>query len=111
MPSQNNVENLLDIDFDGSAPASTQKENPPISSGPEGQNGASKQTIAPSAVSNQPANNLDDLMDVFGTNTAGQDNFVANHMADSLADLNVGSTQSNLQVESKKDKDNIMDLI
>ena len=110
MPSQNNVENLLDIDFDGSAPASLQKENPALYLGLESQHGASEQTIAPSAVSNQPANNLDDLMDVFGNDTAGQDNLSTNHMTNALADLNVGPSQPNLHVESKKNKDDIIDL-
>lgn len=110
MPSQNNVENLLDIDFDGSAPASMQKENHPIPSALDIQNNESKQPIAPSAAPNQSANNLDDLMDVFGTNTTGQDNFATNNVVNALADLNVGPVQPNLQVENRKNKDNIMDL-
>lgn len=110
MPSQNNVENLLDIDFDGSAPASLQKENPPIPSALDTQNDGSQQTIAPSAAPNQSANNLDDLMDVFGTNTTGQNNLASNNLENALADLNVGSVQPDSQVEKRKNKDNIMDL-
>ncbi|KAK2759823.1 beta-adaptin [Arachnomyces sp. PD_36] len=69
--TQNNVENLLDIDFDGTAPASSQKEPPSGMSGLEGLAGtpvrvASPSKMTPSAAPPPTNNNLDDLMGVFG---------------------------------------------
>ena len=110
MPSQNNVENLLDIDFDGSAPASLQKENHPIPSGTEGLNGTPEQSNLSSASINQSANNLDDLMGVFGHDTVGPDQPGTNNMANTLADLSLEPAEPNLQADSRKNKDDIMDL-
>lgn len=63
--AQNNVENLLDIDFDGSAPASTAEKPSNGLSGLEGLAGTPQRVASPS---NQPssANNMDDLLGVFG---------------------------------------------
>ncbi|KAI1920378.1 beta-adaptin [Ophidiomyces ophidiicola] len=67
-PIQNNVENLLDIDFDGTAPASAQKEPPSGMSGLEGLAGTPMRVASPSTgVSAQPSSNLEDLMGVFGS--------------------------------------------
>ncbi|KAI2007806.1 beta-adaptin [Ophidiomyces ophidiicola] len=67
-PIQSNVENLLDIDFDGTAPASAQKEPPSGMSGLEGLAGTPMRVASPSAgVSAQPSSNLEDLMGVFGS--------------------------------------------
>lgn len=65
--AQSNVENLLDIDFDGTAPASAQKEPTPGMSGLEGLAGTPVRVESP--VVGAPAtgsNNLDDLLGVFG---------------------------------------------
>lgn len=62
-PSQNNVENLLDIDFDGAAPASAQKEPASGSTGLEGLAGTPQRVASPADVSK---NNMDDLAGVFG---------------------------------------------
>lgn len=61
-PSQANNENLLDIDFDGAAPASAPK--PPISglSGLEGLAGTPQRIASPNATDTSESNNLDDLM-------------------------------------------------
>lgn len=68
--AQNNVENLLDIDFDGTAPASAQKEPPSGMSGLEGLAGTPVRVESPSTVGGTapPAtsNNLDDLLGIFG---------------------------------------------
>ncbi|KAF2808077.1 Adaptor protein complex beta subunit [Mytilinidion resinicola] len=61
-----NAENLLDFDFDGSAPASMQTKPPPGSSGLEGLAGTPQRVASPA--SNAPANNMDDLMGLFGDN-------------------------------------------
>lgn len=68
--TQNNVENLLDIDFDGTAPASSQKEPTSGLSGLEGLAGTPVRVASPSkmtpAATGSSNNNLDDLMGVFG---------------------------------------------
>ena len=66
-PSQANAENLLDIDFDGAAPASAQKSPSADMSGLEGLAGTPQRMASP-AVANGPSlppaggQNLDDLM-------------------------------------------------
>ena len=66
-PPQSNMENLLDIDFDGAAPASAQKSPSAGMSGLEGLAGTPQRVASP-AVQNgahppPPANNnMDDLM-------------------------------------------------
>lgn len=61
-PSQANNENLLDIDFDGAAPASAAKS--PISglSGLEGLSGTPQRIASPNAIDTSASTNLDDLM-------------------------------------------------
>jgi AP-1 complex subunit beta-1 len=62
-----NMENLLDIDFDGSAPASMQK--PPIQgeSGLEGLAGTPQRVASPASnAPAQPQSNMDDLLGLFG---------------------------------------------
>ena len=65
-PTQSNIENLLDIDFDGAAPASAQKEPPTGMSGLEGLAGTPQRVASPSVnngiYSSSIGNNLDDLM-------------------------------------------------
>lgn len=71
-PSQNNAENLLDIDFDGAAPASIQKEPQTGFSGLEGLAGTPQRTASPAVNDGIPAasapNDMDDLMGAFGDN-------------------------------------------
>ncbi|RYN77445.1 AP-1 complex subunit beta-1 [Alternaria alternata] len=67
-----NVENLLDIDFDGSAPASMQKQPTHGSSGLEGLAGTPQRVASPAV--NAPAqqqSNMDDLLDLFGDGGGG----------------------------------------
>ncbi|KAF2083494.1 Adaptor protein complex beta subunit [Saccharata proteae CBS 121410] len=68
-PPQSNVENLLDIDFDGAAPASMQKELNSGASGLEGLAGTPQRVASP-AIPGGPANNMDDLMGLFGSGAA-----------------------------------------
>lgn len=71
--AQNNIENLLDIDFDGAAPASAQKEPSGGLTGLEGLAGTPVRVESPT-VGSPPApavsNNLDDLLGVFGDGSA-----------------------------------------
>ncbi|KAL8695348.1 MAG: hypothetical protein Q9218_000107 [Villophora microphyllina] len=65
-PTQSNVENLLDIDFDGVAPASIQKSPAAGLSGLEGLGGTPQRVASPTVADPTPqsagGNNLNDLM-------------------------------------------------
>jgi len=66
---QSNAENLLDIDFDGAAPASMQKAPGPGASGLEGLAGTPQRVASPSITSAAPGQiggGMDDLMGMFG---------------------------------------------
>ncbi|EAS28950.3 AP-1 complex subunit beta-1 [Coccidioides immitis RS] len=87
-PIQNNVENLLDIDFDGTAPASAHKEPPSGMSGLEGLAGTPMRVQSPAAGASQPSSNLEDLMGVFGSGPAANDGgFGGNTSSSGGADL------------------------
>ena len=64
--SQTNIENLLDIDFDGAAPASAQKSPGAGMSGLEGLAGTPQRVASPAVhngiSSSSMANNMNDLM-------------------------------------------------
>jgi len=68
--TQGNAENLLDIDFDGAAPASVNAKPPNGLTGLEGLAGTPDRVASPAVhAPNQPpaaANNMDDLLGVFG---------------------------------------------
>ena len=66
--SQSNAENLLDIDFDGAAPASA--DAPPIggASGLEGLAGTPQRIASPTVGAPVPASSMDDMMGLFDTN-------------------------------------------
>jgi AP-1 complex subunit beta-1 len=67
-----NMENLLDIDFDGSAPASMQKPPHQGESGLEGLAGTPQRVASPAGnTSAQPPSNMDDLMGLFGDGGGG----------------------------------------
>jgi AP-1 complex subunit beta-1 len=69
-----NAENLLDIDFDGAAPASLQKEPAMGGSGLEGLAGTPQRVASPGIASPiAPSGGMDDLMGMFG-NTPGPAN-------------------------------------
>ena len=94
-PPQSNMENLLDIDFDGAAPASAQKSPTAGLSGLEGLAGTPQRVESPALVSNgappRPANNLDDLMGLsdMGSSSMGG--------MGGLADMS-GLSQSNQEI-------------
>lgn len=69
---QSNMENLLDIDFDGSAPASLQKEPLQGQSGLEGLAGTPQRVASPAVSGAQQAqSNMDDLLGLFGDGGSG----------------------------------------
>ncbi len=63
---ENNIENLLDIDFDGAAPASAMEKPTNGHSGLEGLAGTPQRVASPTASQPAVANNMDDLLGVFG---------------------------------------------
>lgn len=118
---QNNAENLLDIDFDGTAPASAQKEPPIGMSGLEGLAGTPMRVASPPTFgAPTPTNNLEDLMGVFGT--GGGDSAYGTNEG-STADVDIlngfagldlsGSTSPPATTQSavpKKNNQDILDL-
>lgn len=81
-PTQANVENLLDIDFDGAAPASSQKSPAAGLSGLEGLAGTPQRVASPAVADGTSTlssamtggNNLDDLMGLSNGATSRQPN-------------------------------------
>lgn len=67
---QNNLENLLDIDFDGAAPASASEKPTNGLSGLEGLAGTPQRVESPSVGQPPVANNMDDLLGVFGNGSS-----------------------------------------
>ena len=61
-----NVENLLDIDLDGSAPASMQKQPTQGASGLEGLAGTPQRVASPVGNAAPQQSNMDDLLGLFG---------------------------------------------
>ena len=74
-PPQANAENLLDIDFDGSAPASAQKEPNGGMSGLEGLAGTPQRIQSPSAADGptQPPSGIGGIDDLMGLSNGGGD--------------------------------------
>ena len=97
MPPQSNIENLLDIDFDGSAPASLQKQ--PISgeSGLEGLAGTPQRVASPAAPGAAPVSTMDDLLGIFGDSGAAS----ANHGGMSNDDMMNGFASMDLSGNSQ----------
>lgn len=118
--AQNNVENLLDIDFDGGAPASAQKDSAGGMSGLEGLAGTPVRVQSPAAGAPAPqaSNNLDDLLGVFGDSGAAQPSPSGANGGGAAGDLmngfsgldlsgNAGPSTNN---QPKKSNQDIMDL-
>ncbi|KAJ4511999.1 beta-adaptin [Exophiala dermatitidis] len=99
---QNNIENLLDIDFDGSAPASSTEQPTNGLSGLEGLAGTPQRVESPSVGEPAAANNMDDLLGVFGntgssTTTAasgsGFGGLADNDLMNGFASMDLSSSQ------------------
>lgn len=95
-PVQNNAENLLDIDFDGAAPASMQKA-PIDGNGLEGLAGTPQRVASPMSASGMGGGGMDDLMGVFGSSNGfsapSGSKSAGNDLLDGFASLDMNSSQ------------------
>jgi hypothetical protein len=109
-PIQGGAENLLDIDFDGAAPASA--DVPPSgTSGLEGLAGTPQRIQSP-ATGMAPASSMDDMMGLFGSNSMQpQRQPQANDLMNGFAGLDLGGAsqpppaQTQLQDRKKTNED------
>lgn len=117
--TQNNVENLLDIDFDGGAPASAHKDSTGGMSGLEGLAGTPVRVESPGVGASAPqaSNNLDDLLGVFGDSGAAQPSSsganggAAGDLMNGFSGLDLsGSAGPAANAQPKKSNQDIMDL-
>ncbi|KAJ6116321.1 hypothetical protein N7512_006046 [Penicillium capsulatum] len=121
-PAQNNVENLLDIDFDGGAPASAQQDSTGSMSGLEGLAGTPVRVQSPvvGGPAPQASNNLDDLLGVFGDAGSAQPPPSSANSSGAAGDLMNGfegldlsgnvAPSSNNNNQPKKTNEDIMSL-
>jgi AP-1 complex subunit beta-1 len=113
-----NAENLLDIDFDGAAPASA--DAPPVggASGLEGLAGTPQRVASPMAGAPPVASSMDDMMGLFdmsGTSTSSGGSAVQNDMMNGFAGLDLsGASQpppASTQLQSGGQKKTNEDLL
>lgn len=116
-----NMENLLDIDFDGSAPASMQKQPHSGDTGLEGLAGTPHRVASPSAPA-QPQSNMDDLLGLFGDGGGGGAapsagaNMSNDDIMNGFADMSIQNSQpppATKQLDgepSKKSNQDLLDL-
>jgi hypothetical protein len=118
-PAQNNVENLLDIDFDGGAPASAHPEASGGMSGLEGLAGTPVRMQSPAAGAPAPqsSNNLDDLLGVFGDSGPTQPSSsdangsgAAGDLMNGFSGLDLSGNAPAANNQPKKSNQDIMDL-
>ncbi|KAJ5377596.1 AP-1 complex subunit beta-1 [Penicillium cataractarum] len=118
--AQSNVENLLDIDFDGGAPASAHKEPSGEMSGLEGLAGTPVRVQSPAAGAPAPqaSNNLDDLLGVFGDSgpsqpsSSGANGGAAADLMNGFSGLDLsGHASPPTQSQPQKSSQDIMDLL
>lgn len=90
--AQTNAENLLDIDFDGAAPASLQKAPTAGSSGLEGLGGTPQRVASPA--SGTAGGGMEDLMGMFGnTNGTSMNGNASNDLMNGFASLDMNGGQ------------------
>jgi hypothetical protein len=115
--AQSNVENLLDIDFDGGAPASAHTEPSGEMSGLEGLAGTPVRVQSPAAGAPAPqaSNNLDDLLGVFGDSgpsqpsSSGANGGSAADLMNGFSGLDLSGNAAHSQPQ--KSSQDIMDLL
>jgi hypothetical protein len=110
-----NAENLLDIDFDGAAPASADAPPSGGASGLEGLAGTPQRVASPSAAAPQAASGLDDMMGLFdidgGSSGSGA---IQNDMMNGFAGLDLSSAppppQTQFGGEQKKTNEDLLGM-
>ena len=114
--AQSHAENLLDIDFDGAAPASMQSAPKAGSSGLEGLAGTPQRVASPPALGSAgpSTGGMDDLMGMFGGSN-GMNGSAANDMMNGFAtlDMNPGQPalpQQQLNGGDKKTNEDLLGL-
>ena len=110
--AQGNAENLLDIDFDGAAPASLQKAPSMGSSGLEGLAGTPQRVASPTSGA---GGGMDDLMGMFGgsngTSGGGMNGNASNDMMNGFASLDMNGGQQQTQMGGgQKTKEDLLGL-
>ena len=110
---------MLDIDFDGGAPASAQKDGSGGVSGLEGLAGTPVRVQSPAAGSPAPqsSNNLDDLLGVFGDSGAAQpsssganNSGAAGDLMNGFSGLDLSGNAPSSQSQDKKTNEDILSL-
>lgn len=112
--SKNNAENLLDIDFDGAAPASADGPAMGGASGLEGLAGTPQRMVSPAAGA-PPVSSMDDMMGLFdvGGSSSGA---MQNDMMNGFAGMNMGGSsqppppQQQLHDPSKKTNEDLLGM-
>ncbi|KAE8448268.1 AP-1 complex subunit beta-1 [Mollisiaceae sp. DMI_Dod_QoI] len=111
---QNNAENLLDIDFDGAAPASADAPPSGGASGLEGLAGTPQRVASPSVGAPAGASSMDDMMGLFdmnGSSSAVGPSAMQNDIMNGFAGLDLGGSsqppppQQQLQGGKKTNED------
>jgi hypothetical protein len=113
--AQTNTENLLDIDFDGAAPASMQKAPVAGASGLEGLAGTPQRVASPTPNS---GGGMDDLMGLFGNSNGmsggGMNGNMSNDLMNGFASMDVNGGQPpppQAQMDGGGDKKTKEDLL
>lgn len=113
--AQANAENLLDIDFDGAAPASMQKAPAAGASGLEGLAGTPQRVSSPTPNS---GGGMDDLMGMFGGSngmtSGGMNGSMANDLMNGFAGMDLNGSQPpppQMQMDGGGDKKTKEDLL
>ncbi|PWW78342.1 Adaptor protein complex beta subunit [Tuber magnatum] len=107
-----NMENLLDIDFDGAAPASASTQTPPPGGLESLVTDSPARVSSPASPTTGTGNNLDDLLSLFGTESAVPANGnTGGGVSDGFEGLNLSSqTALPPQQQRKKANEDILGL-
>ena len=110
---QNN-ENLLDIDFDGAAPASADAPPSGGASGLEGLAGTPQRVASPQAGAPVGASSMDDMMGLFDVNGGGSSSAVPNDVMNGFGGLDLSGAppapQTQMGGESKKTNEDLLGM-
>ncbi|KAF2724237.1 Adaptor protein complex beta subunit [Polychaeton citri CBS 116435] len=110
-PVQATAENLLDIDFDGAAPASMQKAPPVGTTGLEGLSGTPQRVASPTTGQSAAGGGMEDLMGMFGNGggtaaappaTSGSFGTAGDDLMNGFASLNMNGGQTQHQQQQQQ---------